>query len=145
MNIKLNLNSESVLVKVAELSGKALLQRDDLKLLIDTAIAQDKIHLLEELAFHAKFSSGLLRVVQRKDSTIDEPYFLKAVDEYKVGIEKVSTIFGELLNTSSDFIKSILSEKYLQLSQIGLSNLNSICSDLSYLKLFFNDLKSKSN
>jgi len=145
VNPKLNLTSENILIKVAELAENHLQQRGDMELLIDTAVKQDKIQLLEDLSFHAKFSDGLLRVIQRKDSTIDEEYFLKAVDEYKSSIEKVRTIFEELLSGATGFIKSILNEKYLQLSQVSLSNLNSLCSDLRYLKLYFNDLKSQSN
>lgn len=143
MNSKSNLTSEEIINRVSELSGNALKQRDDLKLLIDTAVTQDKISLLEELSFHAKFSDGLLRVVQRKNSTIDEEYFLKAIDEYKISIEKVRVILNELLSGATDFIKLILTEKYLTLSQVSLSNLNSLCFDLSFLKLFFNDLKSE--
>ncbi len=145
MNSKLNLNSRDILIKVAEFAGNQLKQSEDLKLLIDTAIKQDKIQLLEELSFHAKFSDGLLRVIQRKDNAINEEYFQKAVDEFQSSVEKVIAILNELLDGETDFIKSILKEKYLQPSQAGLANLNSLCSDLSFLKLFFNDLKSKSN
>lgn len=145
MDAKFNLTTENILTGIKALAETHLLQPYDLEQLIDTAVRHDKIQLLEDLSFHAKFSNGLLRVIQKKDSTIDEEFFLKAVDEYKDSIEKVRTIFEELLSKSSDFIKPILTEKYLQLSQISLTNLNSICSDLSYLKLFFNDLKNRSN
>lgn len=145
MDPTFNLTTENILTGVKAVAENHLLQPDDLEQLIDTAIRHDKIQLLENLSFHAKFSNGLLRVIQKKDSTIDEEYFLKAVDEYKSSIEKVRIYLEELLSKSSGFIKSILTEKYLQLSQISLTNLNSICSDLSYLKLFFNDLKNRSN
>ena len=145
MDPTFNLTTENILTGVKAVAENHLLQPEDLEQLIDTAIRHDKIQLLEYLSFHAKFSNGLLRVIQKKDSTIDEEYFLKAVDEYKSSIEKVRIYLEELLSKSSDFIKSILTEKYLQLSQISLTNLNSICSDLSYLKLFFNDLKNRSN
>lgn len=145
MNSKSKQTSEEIIIRVNDLSGNALKQRDDLKLLIDTAVTQDKISLLEELSFHAKFSDGLLRVVQRKNSTIDEEYFLKAIDEYKISIEKVRVILNELLSGATDFIKLILTEKYLTLSQASLANLNSLCFDLSFLKLFFNDLKTEGN
>lgn len=138
-----NLNSEEIIIKVAELAGNNLSQREDLKLLIDTAINWNKIFLLEELSFHAKFSNGLLRVIQRKDNTIDDEYFQKAVDEFQSSIEKVTAILNELLDSATEFIKSILTEKYLLQSQTSLSNLNSLCSDLSFLKLFFNDLKAR--
>ncbi len=140
-----SLTAENIISGLTNLAGENFNRKDDVKLLIETAVQQGKIQLLEELSFHAKFSSGLLRVIQKKDSTIDEAYFLKAVDEYKLGIEKVAYFIEELLNGSSDFIRSVLTEKYLQLSQTCLANLNLLCSDLSYLKLFFNDVKSRSN
>jgi predicted RND superfamily exporter protein len=142
MNLDFDLTTDNILIKVNELAENHLQQRGDMELLIDTAVKQDKIQLLEDLSFHAKFSNGLLRVIQKKDSTIDEEYFLKAVDEYKNSIEKVRTVLEELLSNASEFIKSVLTEKYLQLTQSSLANLNSLCSDLSYLKLFFNDLKN---
>lgn len=143
MNSKLNLTSEEIIIRVAELSGNSLKHGNDLKLLIDRAINQNKIFLLEELSFHAKFSNGLLRVIQRKDNTIDDEYFQKAVDEFQSSIEKVTAILNELLDSATEFIKSVLTEKYLLQSQTSLANLNSLCSDLSFLKLFFNDLKTR--
>lgn len=137
-----NLTAENIFSGLSDLAGDNFTQKDDMKLLIESALLQGKIQLLEELAFHAKFSNGLLRVMQKKDSTIDEEYFLKAVEEYKHGIEKVRFFIEELLKGSSDFIRTVLTEKYLQLTQLCLSNINLLCSDLSYLKLFFNDIKS---
>lgn len=142
MNSKINLTSEDILIKVSTLAADNLQQRDDLKLLIDSAVQQDKILLLEELSFHAKFSTGLLRVIQRKDSKVDEEYFSNSVKEFQSSIEKVTAILNELLNGSNAFIRSILTEKYLLRSQNCLANLNSICADLSFVKLFFNDLKN---
>lgn len=142
MNLDFDLTTDNILIKVNELAENHLQRREDLELLIDSAVKQNKISLLKELSFQAKFSNGLLRVVQKKESTIDEAYFLKAVDEYKNSIEKVRTVLEELLSNGSEFIKSVLTEKYLQLTQSSLANLNTLCSDLSYLKLFFNDLKN---
>ncbi|MHB8906222.1 MAG: hypothetical protein ACYC6D_08875 [Melioribacteraceae bacterium] len=142
MNPNLELTTDNILQSVSELAENRLQRREDLELLIDTAIKQNKISLLKELSFHAKFSDGLLRVVQKKESIVDEAYFLKATEEYKNSIEKVRTVLEELLIHASDFIKLVLTEKYLQLSQVSLANLNSLCSDLSYLKLFFNDLRN---
>lgn len=142
MNSNLELTTGNILLKVSELAENRLQRREDLELLIDTAIKQNKISLLKELSFQAKFSDGLLRVVQKKENTVDEAYFIKAVEEYKNSIEKVRAVLEELLSNASEFIKSVLTEKYLRLSQVSLANLNSLCSDLNYLKLFFNDLKN---
>ena len=127
---------------VDKLSNGKLNSRDDLELLIDLALTKDKIKLLEEISFQAKFSVGLLKVVQKKNSIIDEQYFVKAVDEYSLTIEKIKNKLKELISLDSEFIQSVFAEKYFQLSQQSLSNLNLLCSDLSYLKLYFNDSKN---
>jgi hypothetical protein len=140
MNMKTgNLTSENIFESVLKLAGNQLNQPDDLKLLIETALQKNKILLLEKISFQAKFSSGLLRVIQRKEGSVDDEYFLKAVEEFKLSMQTVRTDLDELFNSTSDFLKSVLDEKYLQLSQASLANLNSLCLDLSYLKLFFID------
>lgn len=136
-------STTEILGEVEKLSAGQLNFRDDLERLIDLAISKNKMQMLEDLAFHAKFSVGLLNVVQKKNSTVDEQYFVKAVDEYTHVIEKIRTLLKELVASGSEFIQAVFEEKYFQLSQQALSNLNLFCADLSYLKLYFNDLKNK--
>lgn len=143
MNSKLS--TKQVLSALDELSQNNLHFRDDVERLIDISIQHEMIPALEKLSFTAKFSSGLLRVVQKKDSAVDEQYFVKAADEYKESILKVRSMLEELLAGAGEFIKSIFTEKYLQMTQTSLSNLNALCSDLGYLKLFFNDQKFSKN
>jgi hypothetical protein len=100
---------------------------------------------LEELSFHAKFSNGLLKVIQRKNPLIDETFFLKASSEYKDSLHEVVNLLEILLKEGSDFIRAIFNEKYLELNQQCLNNLNNLCSDISYLKLYFNDLKDRAS
>lgn len=136
-------SASEILEEVNKLSNHKLNFRDDLERLINLALTKDKIKLLEEISFQAKFSAGLLRVVQKKNSTIDEQYFVKAVDEYSRTIEKIKNMLKDLISLDSDFIQSVFVEKYFHLSQHSLSNLNLLCSDLSYLKLYFNDSKNQ--
>lgn len=137
------IKTSEILGEVDKLSNSKIHFRDDLERLIDIALDNDKSQLLEEISFHAKFSSGLLSVVQKKSNTIDEQYFVKAVEEYTRAIEKTTALLKEFISSGSEFIQSIFAEKYFQLSQQSLSNLNLLCSDLSYLKLYFNDRKNK--
>lgn len=132
-----------ILNEVVKLSDGRINYPDDLERLIDLATSKNKMKLLEDISFHAKFSVGLLNVVQKKDSTIDEQYFVKTVEEYTRAIEKIKNLLKELLSSASEFVQSVFDEKYFQLSQQCLSNLNLLCSDLSYLKLYFNDAKNR--
>ena len=132
-----------ILTEVDGLSNNRLYFRDDLEILIKIAQQSDKLGLLEEISFHAKFSNGLLKVIQRKDPVIEETFFLKASGEYKDSLQKVVKLVEDLLKEGNDFIRKIFKGKYLELNQQCLSNLNNLCSDLSYLKLYFNDLKDR--
>ncbi len=144
MNTSSALTSQQILTAVDKLASGRLHSINDLERLIELALTNNKLSLLEELSFHAKFSNSLLSIIQKKDSIIDEQYFTKAANEYKESIQKVIFLLKQLLEFSNDFLKSIFNEKYFQLTQECLSNLSALCSDLSLLKLFFNDLKSGS-
>ncbi len=137
------IKTSEILIEVDRLSNSRIHLRDDLERLIDIAIDYNKLQLLEEISFYAKFSAGLLSVVQKQNNSIDEQYFVKAVEEYTKAIEKTVTLLKEFISSGSEFIQSVFAEKYFQLSQQSLSNLNLLCSDLSFLKLYFNDRKSK--
>lgn len=141
MNHELLPEVNKILTEVGRLSNNRLYFRDDLEILIKIAQQSENLILLEEISFHAKFSNGLLKVIQRKDPVMEETFFLKASSEYKDSLQKVVKLLEELLKDGNDFIRLIFKEKYLELNQQCLYNLNNLCSDLSYLKLYFNDLK----
>mgnify|MGYP001561880556 FL=1 len=130
-----------ILSEVEKLSNSSLFFRDDLEILIKITQQSGKFLMLEELSFHAKFSNGLLKVIQRKDPVVEKTFLLKASNEYKDSLQKVVKLLEDLLKEWNDFIRTIFKEKYLELNQQCLYNLNNLCSDLSYLKLYFNDLK----
>ncbi len=130
-----------ILKAVERLSNNHLYFSDDLEILIKIALQSNKLEMLKELSFNTKFSKGLLKVIQRKDPLIEETFLLKASSEYKDSLQKVIKLLEDLLKGENDFIRNIFKEKYLELNQQCLSNLNKFCSDLSYLKLYFNDLK----
>ena len=130
-----------ILTEVEILSNNRLYFRDDLEILIKITQQREKFRLLEKISFHAKFSNGLLKIIQRKDPLIEETFFLKSSSEYKDNLQKVIKLLEDLLKEGNDFIRTIFEEKYFGLNQQCLNNLNNLCSDLSYLKLYFNDLK----
>jgi len=130
-----------ILKAVERLSNNRLYFRDDLEILVKIAQQSSKLEMLKEISFHAKFSNGLLKVIQRKDPLVEESFLVKASNEYKNSLQKVVKLLEDLLSAENDFIRNIFKEKYLELNQQCLSNLNKLCSDLSYLKLYFNDLK----
>lgn len=134
-------DSEKILDIIDHLSKGKLNFRDDLGRLIELSIKNDKMKILEDLSFQARYAQGLLKIIQNRDNNIDEEYFAKVQNEFTESIQKIKISIELLLSFSSNFIKEIFIEKYLQMSQVSFSNLNKLCLDLSYLKLYFNDMK----
>ena len=114
---------------------------DDIKRLIELAIKENKLNDLEEIAFSAKITKRLLRIIQNRENTIEDEYFEKIKKEYSENIQKVKIGLEELINHGSDFIKNIFNEKYFLLTHESLANLNNLCGDLEWVKMYLNDIK----
>ena len=114
---------------------------DDIKRLIKLALKEEKLNDLEEIAFSAKITKGLLRIIQNRENTIEDEYFEKIKKEYSENIQKVKIGLEELINHGSDFIKNIFNEKYFLLTHESLANLNNLCGDLEWVKMYLNDIK----
>ncbi|MBX3008572.1 MAG: hypothetical protein KF816_11185 [Melioribacteraceae bacterium] len=135
------LNVAEILTSIGELSNNKISFKDDVEIILNHSIQTDKIDLLKTLAFEAKYSTGLLRVITQKDKIIDEEYFQKMKSEYTESVRKLREKLAVLLIDASPFIKEIFEIKFLEMSQTGMMNLNKLCADLSYVKLYFNDQK----
>lgn len=135
------LDAEKIIEEVSQLSGSKLYNKDDLQRIVELAIAADKLKVLDQLAFQAKFSQGLIRIIQKKEMELKDEYFSAIGEELTENIGKIHSLISELLSPASDFIKNIYEEKYFQLTQQSLNNLNNLCSDLGFLKIYLNDLK----
>jgi hypothetical protein len=141
LNQNINFQKQNFLNVVKNLSGNKLQQQDDLGYLINAAIEKNKLPVLEELSFSAKFSSSLFKILQRKDQINDETYFQKITAEFNNMIQEIKSKMEELL-LGNEFMMNVFSEKYFQLTIQSLTKLNALCSDLNYVKLYFNDLKN---
>ncbi|KAF0152773.1 MAG: hypothetical protein FD143_701 [Ignavibacteria bacterium] len=134
---------EKIIRQVEEASGQILKSKEDFRLIVEAALSSQKIDELNELAFHAKFVFGLLSVIKKREAVVDEEYFKKVGEEFSQSYEIIRKLIQIILGNSSGFVKNIFSEKYFQLSQTSLQNLNKLCEDFAQLKLYLNDLKQK--
>lgn len=124
--------------------GKILNEEDIIRLL-ELSFKENKLKDLEEISFYAKFTKGLLRIIQNRDNSIDDEYFEKVKKEYSENIQKVKSGVEVIISSGSNFIQEIFREKYFQLTHESLSNLNNLCSDLEWIKMYFNSLKERKN
>lgn len=141
MNYKLNANE--VIEKLKILSNNNINFLDDVERLISISVEKNFIEELESLSFQAKYISGLIQVIRRRENINDEDYSLKIKDELINSYEKLKNILSKISSNFSPFIQNIFQEKYFQLTQESLKNLNLLCNDLTFLKFYFNDLKQK--
>jgi hypothetical protein len=116
---------------------------EDIGRIIDLVFQYDNKPVFEELVFHAKYLTGLMRIIQTKDNPLDEEYFKKVKEEYREHIEKVMESFSAIIEPGSDFVKEIFKKKYLALTQESLEQLNKLCEDLGRIKSYLNGLKER--
>lgn len=134
-----NNSSKEFFEKVFNFSDQKLKQKEDLERIIEISFQNDKFKLLEKTTFTAKYLQGLFGIIQRGDKIIDEEIFAKYTREYSENIELLKNYLKDLLKGSSDFYRKIFDEKYFTLSQNSVSNLNDLCYDLSWIKMYLNE------
>ncbi|MEJ5351459.1 MAG: hypothetical protein WHS65_07700 [Melioribacteraceae bacterium] len=135
------LEAEKICNAVEDLAKGKLKNKEDLMRIIELALSSNKIKELEELAFHAKFSQGVLSIIQNRDNSFEGEYFDSLKNEYIKSINEIKTILESLLLNANQFLKTIYNEKFFQLTMQSMNALNDLCSDLVYLKYYFNDNK----
>ncbi|OGV08338.1 MAG: hypothetical protein A2499_01950 [Stygiobacter sp. RIFOXYC12_FULL_38_8] len=134
---------DQIIFEVENLSGGFLKAKEDLRLILEAAVSSQKFDELNELAFHAKYVTGLQKVIQKREAVVDEDYFKKIGDEFQTAYQKIKTLLQSIMGSPTSFVNTIFSEKYFQLTHESLQNLNRLCEDISFLKLYLNDLKTK--
>ncbi|MEG8947600.1 hypothetical protein [Rosettibacter firmus] len=135
------LEAEKISNAVEDLAKGKLKNKEDLTRIIELAFSSGKMDKLQELAFQAKYSQGILKIIRSRDNTIDDKYLSTLQNEFIVSISKIKNILEELLEDSYQFLKTIYKEKFFQLTFQSMNALNDLCSDLVYLKYYFNDNK----
>ena len=134
-------DAEEFCSKINEFAKGKLNNLEDLTRITEIIFKINKQELLEDLSFSAKYSQGLLKIIQNRNNNIEDDYFEKIKLEYTEAVKKVRQLLTTILENGSPFIKQIFSDKYLSLTHESLNNLNLLLGDLSQVKLFLNDTK----
>lgn len=134
----------NIIEEVETLSKNKLKMKDDLLRIIDISIKENKILLLEDTAFKARYLQGLFGIIQRGESSIDEEVFRRYMAEYMENVEEVKKNLAGIIEKAAGFYRSIFEEKYFAMTQESISNLNRLIYDLGWLKMYLNDRKTRS-
>jgi hypothetical protein len=133
--------AEDFCIAVDEFAKGKLNNAEDLTRLTEIIYRIEKENLLEDISFSAKYAQGLLKIIQNRNNNFEDEYFEKIKIEYTTAVKNVRGILEEIINNGSSFIKNIFKEKYLSMTHESLQNLNLLIDDLSWVKVYNNDVK----
>lgn len=136
-------SADKVIERLLVFSNNKLKNKDDLERIIKIAMESNKMNLLQDVAFRAKFLQGLFSIIQRGESPVNEEVLARYVKEYSDNIKIVKDILKEIIKGAGSFINNIFEEKYFTYSQESISNLNDFCYDLSWYKMYLNNQNLK--
>jgi len=128
---------------VIKFSGDKIKQKEDLKRIIELSFNNNTLQGFQDLAFSAKYVTGLLSIVRVNNENVNEEYLSKIKAEYLEHINKVKDLLIELLEPGTSFIKEIFKKKYFELKPECIENLSSLCEDLSRVKNYLNEMKEE--
>lgn len=132
---------KKLLQNFIEIYNHQIKNKQDIEYLILAAVNDDIFNALKKLSFDAKFIYGLYNSLQAKRPDFSIEALERIQDEFKNAVLSFSENLKIYLNYLDDFPKKILSQKYTSLSKDTMLNLISLCNDLNYLKIYFNDNK----
>lgn len=132
---------ENLLNDTEEYLKLPLNRKPDLILIIKAYKLNENFSGFENLCFNGKYLNGLFRVLKSSSNLAE----VKSVDHIKKdiseNIEKIISQLREIHLKLNEEEKAILQEKYLQLSQNSLQNLQALVEDLDSVKKYLNFLK----
>ncbi|MEI7811254.1 MAG: hypothetical protein WCJ01_02390 [Ignavibacteria bacterium] len=132
---------QTIIKEVDELSGGKLKRKEDLSRLLEISIKSKKPELIATASFSAKFLTGLLSIIRRGESLIDDTVLAGYINEYMENLNKLKSGINEITSDGGKFIRQIFEEKYMAMTSESLNNLTELCSDLSWYKIYLNDKK----
>jgi hypothetical protein len=120
----------SLLQEIDVLSGRKLLRRDDLGILIDCAQGSERKELLADLAFQAKFAWKSRNVMQRIGRGAEGYDRLAA--EFSSAVEEVRRLLGVLLEGCPG--TEAVRKRTLSVTPQALDELLALMNDLTWYK-----------
>ncbi len=137
-----NKSAKELLNDIILFSNNKIVNNEDLERLFEIVITNNLGEPFEKMLFSSKVITGLLRIIQNSDNYFDEIYFSKIKNELKDNTLTVVNCLKDISGYGSNFLNSIFEEKYYLLNSECLQNLYLLCSDLNFVKMYLNDIKS---
>jgi hypothetical protein len=130
----MNLRAQTIalLKSINNLSGNKLTRTQDLGLLIELAELGQRIPILEELSFDAKFASRTFGIMQRIGP--DGEGYDRLSAEFTQSLKNVQNCLARLLEGAPEHVRREFLSTYLSMTHESLQHLLALCYDLSCYK-----------
>jgi len=115
-------------------SEKRLSYKRELCILVELAHRHQRIPMLEQLSFFAKFTHKAFGILQRTGKESEGHDRLTA--EFEDGIRKTKAFLNDLLIEAAIEIQRQFATEFLTLTPTAFQNLLTLCYDLSWYKNF---------
>jgi hypothetical protein len=122
----------SLLSALDAISGKTLMRRDDLALLLDLGMTAGNRPMLDELGFYAKFIDRTQRIMKRIGR--EAQGYDTLARELNEAATRVVTLLRSLVLGATEDERTHFGGRYFPLTPEGFENLLALCHDLGWYK-----------
>lgn len=133
--------AEKFTVSVNEFAKDGLKQKEDVIRILEQVFEHNLENDFDDAIFSAKYTQGLLRIFQNSENQFDDEYLSKMKTEFVDNVQKVRDFIVVVAEKEGGFLKSIYEEKYLAMTHDAMQNINQLCYDFSWIKMYKNDMK----
>ncbi len=122
---------------VDKFSNGSLREKDSLEFLLRTAIENEMMSLIDDIAFHSKFLWRLLSFFQsgRKFEEIDEEVYKSRIFELiNESVEKIRNLIFEIVSKAPQQERETFTSKFLEMNAESFGNFVNLVHDFYWLK-----------
>lgn len=137
----MKLSEKEFLEKVEKYTTNSLQRKDDIKKIIDSAMANGKDDEFEKLTFTAKYISGLMRVLKSAPGIPEVSNIEHVKNDLNENMKKGMEQLKEIITLSDEGHQNYFDKTYFTLSPQNFINLSQLFSDLESVKKYINHVK----
>ncbi|MBE0573080.1 MAG: hypothetical protein IH618_16170 [Ignavibacteriaceae bacterium] len=139
----MKLNDKNFLKEVEDYTGSLFLKKDDIKKIIEEAVAANKVEEFEKLTFTAKYICGMMRVVKNASGIPEVSSIDHVKNDLNENMKKGIDQLKEIIAFSNDDVKDYFEKTYFTITTQNFTNLTQLFTDLESVKKYINYLKRR--
>ncbi|GAB6282394.1 MAG: hypothetical protein STSR0008_11390 [Ignavibacterium sp.] len=134
-------NAQLMIEEVEQFSNNKLKLKNDLFVIVNSAIKNNLNEKLNDLAFTSKYVKGLMRVLFSGQNNPEVKNIEQIQSDLSNNIQKTIEMIKNILIYESSEVQEEFQKKFFNMNSESFGNLDLLLSDLEWLKMYLNDLK----